>query len=158
VSLILGIDPGCGTTGLALVEGNRVFWHKTLPGEDALNLVIGLRMVHRFTRAVVERPREAVLYARHMQKSNAVRSLGGIVKLSQNVGMNMKLTDDFCVRLRGAGVTVHDPHPTRGWTKWPENQWTMTFNWPAGKRLPSSHARDAACLALQHENWRGWTK
>lgn len=153
--MILGIDPGIGKTGLALVEKGLLFRHKTMRGDDALKYVIDLHRVYRFDRAIIERPKESVFYSRHMMKSNAIQNARGMIKLAQNVGMNIRLTDEFCSALKSCGVSVHDTNPRRGNTKWDISRWCSVFNWSG--RPPSEHARDAAVLAMLFENWGGWS-
>ena len=153
--MILGLDPGCGTTGVALMDNGKLFKHKTLPGKEALIYIVNLHTIYRYTKAVVEKPKQAVFYARHLTKTNALISQAGVIKLAQNVGMNIKLTDDIIDKLREIGVRVKDVNPRRGSTKWDVGYWTRIFQWESG-RVPSEHARDASVLAMQWENWVGW--
>ena len=153
--MILGLDPGCSTTGIALVEGGRLFKHKTMRGDKALLYIADLYTIYKYERAVVEMPKQGVFYAKHQTKKNAVNSQAGVVKLAQNVGMNIKLTDDLIDKLRSIGVRVKEVNPKRGSTKWEVGFWTRIFKWESG-RTPSEHARDAAVLAFQWENWVGW--
>ncbi len=153
--MILGLDPGVGTTGIALVENGRLFKHKTMRGSAALLYVANLHTIYRYDRAVVEKPKKAVFYARHLTKSNSVKDQAGVIKLAQDVGMNIKLADDLVDKLRSLGVRVKEVNPTRGSTKWEIGFWTRIFKWESG-RTPSVHARDASVLAFQWENWVGW--
>ena len=153
--MILGLDPGCGTTGIALVENGKLFKHKTMRGEAALIYIANLHTIYKYEKAVVEKPKQAVFYARHATKSNAVKSQAGIIKLAQNVGMNMKLTEDLVKKLRSIGVRTKEVNPKRGTTKWEVGYWTRIFDWQSG-RVPSEHARDASVLAFNWENWVGW--
>jgi len=153
--MILGLDPGVGTTGVALVDHGKLFKHKTLRGADALIYIEDLHTIYKYTKSVVEKPKQAVFYARHMTKSNAVRSQAGVIKLAQNVGMNIQLTQNLVDKLHSLGVRTKEVNPKRGSTKWDVGYWTRIFNWESG-RTPSEHARDAAVLALLWENWVGW--
>jgi hypothetical protein len=153
--MILGLDPGCGTTGIALLDNGKVFKHRTMRGKDAILYIEDLYTIYKYDRAVVEKPKQAVFYARHLTKSNSVKSQAGVIKLAQNVGMNIKLTEDLVDKLRGIGVRVKEVSPKRGCTKWDVGYWTRIFKWESGK-TPSEHARDAAILALQWEKWVGW--
>lgn len=152
--MILGIDPGCGTTGIALVENGKLFKHKTMKGSDALLYIVDLHKVYKYDRAVVERPKQAVFYARHATKKNAVVTPAGVIKLAQNVGMNIKLTQDIIEKLRSIGVRVKEVNPRRGSTKWNKGFWLKIFSWKG--RLPSEHARDASIHALQWERRGEW--
>lgn len=153
--MILGLDPGCRKTGVTLLHNGLVFKHKTLPGDEALLYIKNLHTIYKYDRAVVEKPKQAVFYAKHMLKSNAVRSQAGVIKLAQNVGMNMKLTQEIVDTLIELGVRVRQVNPRRGTTKWEVGYWCRIFHWESG-RTPSEHARDAAVLALQWEKWVGW--
>ncbi len=153
--MILGLDPGVGTTGIAIIENGRLFRHKTMRGNDALLYIADLHTIYQYNRAVVEKPKQAVFYARHLTKTNSVKSQTGVIKLAQNVGMNIKLTQDLVDRLRSLGVRVKEVNPRRGSTKWEPGYWTRIFKWESG-RIPSEHARDASVLAFMWENWVGW--
>ena len=153
--MILGVDPGCGTTGLSLVQKGKLFKHKTLPGKEALQLIVVWHTIYKYEKAVVEKPKQAVFYVRHLTKSNSVKSQAGVIKLAQNVGMNIKLTEDIVDKLKEIGVRTKEVNPKRGSTKWDVGYWTRIFQWESG-RVPSQHARDASILAMQYENWVGW--
>lgn len=153
--MILGLDPGCGSTGIALIDNGRLFRHRTMSGDAALQYIVDLHSIYQYTRAVVEKPKQAVFYARHLTKSNSVMSQAGVVKLAQNVGMNIKLTEELVATLRFIGVRTTTVNPKRGSTKWDVGYWTRVFDWKSG-RVPSEHARDASVLAFQYENWVGW--
>lgn len=153
--MILGIDPGTGTTGIALLDGGRVFKHKTLKGKDALLYIADLHTIYKYSKAVVEKPKQGVFYARHMHGKYAIMSQAGVIKLAQNVGMNIALTQSLVDKLRELGVRTKEVNPRRGTTKWEVGYWTRIFHWESG-RTPSEHARDAAVLALQWETWVGW--
>ena len=153
--MILGLDPGCGTTGIALLNDGILFKHRTMRGPDALQYIAHLHTIYKYDKAVVERPKQAVFYAKHMTKANAVKSQAGVIKLAQNVGMNIRLTDEIVAKLRSIGVRVKEVSPKRGSTKWEIGYWTRIFKWESG-RHPSEHARDASVLALHWENWVGW--
>jgi hypothetical protein len=155
MSLILGLDPGVGATGVALVDNGSLFKHKTLRGKEALLYIADLHTIYKYTKAVVEKPKQAVFYARHLTKSNSVKSQAGVIKLAQNVGMNIQLTQNLVDKLHELGVRVKEVNPKRGSTKWDVGYWERIFKWESG-RTPSEHARDAAVLAFQYENWVGW--
>jgi hypothetical protein len=154
--MILGLDPGVGATGVALVDNGSLFKHKTLRGKKALLYIADLHTIYKYTKAVVEKPKQAVFYARHLTKGNAVRSQAGVIKLAQNVGMNIQLTQNLVDKLHELGVRVKEVNPKRGSTKWDIGYWERIFKWTSG-RTPSEHARDAAVLALLWENWVGWS-
>lgn len=153
--MILGLDPGISTTGVGLVDEGRLIQHKTLPGKEAMIYIVNLHSIYRYTRSVVEMPRTAVIYGRHMTKKNAVFSQAGMIKLAQNVGMNIQLARDFIEKLKEIGSQVLDVNPKRGSTKWDAEYWRKVFQWEG--RVPSQHARDASILALQWEKWVGWS-
>jgi hypothetical protein len=152
--MILGIDPGISTTGLALVENVRLFKHKTLPGVEALSYIESMHRFYGFNRAVVEKPRAGVLYGRHLTKSNNVVNIRGMIKIAQNVGQNIQMTNQIIEKLKNLNVQVIDVNPKNKTTKWKKEFWQKVFQWKG--RLPSEHARDAAVLALQWEKWVGW--
>ena len=152
--MILGIDPGVNKTGFALVFNGKLFKHKTLSGSEAISYARSLAMAYQFKKCIVERPRLGVLYSRHMTKNNALMSESGRIKLAQNIGQNIQLTNDIVSELDRLGVKTKQVPPARKATKWPTDYWQRIFNWEG--RCPSEHARDASVIALQWEKWAGW--
>ncbi len=155
--MILGIDTGVGKRccGIALVVDGKLFRHKTVDGCKAIEYAKSLYSVYRFDRCVIEKPRLAVIYARHSTKSNRVIGDAGRNKIAMNVGQNIQLTNDITRELEKIGVKVKQVPPKSKATKWPVDYWRRIFGWEG--RAPSSHARDASVIALQYENWAGWS-
>jgi hypothetical protein len=152
--LILGIDPGVGKTGFALVSQGSLFKHKTVIGNEAVAYMKNLWKIYRFDRCVIERPRTGVLYARHFTKKNAILSEAGKIKLAQNIGQNIQLTKDLVAELERLGVKVKQVPPKNKATKWRPEFWANVFQWKS--RLPSEHIRDASVIAKGWESWAGW--
>jgi hypothetical protein len=102
------------------------------------------------SRAVVEMPQMSVLYGRH------IAGMGRMAqnKIAMNVGQNIRLAQEIMEKLRSTGVHVQEVKPRFSATKWEKDRWRLVFSFLG--RLPSEHARDAAVLALQWENWVGW--
>jgi hypothetical protein len=152
--MILGIDPGVNKSGFALVNNGRLFRHKTVSGWQAVDYAKALRPIYGFDRCVVEKPKTGVLYAKHMTGKNAIISEAGRIKLAQNIGQNIQLTNQIVSALKQLGVAVHEVNPKRKATKWKADYWQKVFSWEG--RTPSEHARDASVIALQYERWVGW--
>jgi hypothetical protein len=153
--MILGLDPGIATTGITLLDKGKILKHKTCKGKDALVYIVDLHTIYKYSKAVIEKPKQAVFYAKHMAGPHGIKTQAGVIKLAQNVGMNIQLTENLVDKLKELGVRTREVNPGRGMTKWDVGYWTRIFNWESG-RTPSEHARDAAVLALKWENWVGW--
>jgi hypothetical protein len=151
---ILGVDPGTSTTALAIVMDAAVAYSGTMPWGEALSRIEELCHVWRLKRAVVEMPRTGVFYARHASKKGAPKTVSGQIKIIQNVGKNMGISQLIVERCRQLKIVTIVRHPEKGNTKWDAEYWCRVFGWPG--RPPSEHARDAACLALRYEKWYGW--
>lgn len=152
--MVIGIDPGISTTGIALVQNAKLFKHKTLLGKESFSYIENLHTLYRFKHAVIEKPKTGVLYQRHFTKSNKIMSDAGMIKLAQNIGQNIQLTNELVDKLESLGIEVLQVNPKRKCTKWKKEYWQMVFGWEG--KLPSEHARDASIHALQWEKWVGW--
>ena len=144
--MILGVDPGASTTGLAIVDEGKLAFHKTLPYEEAYARMDGLYSIYRFPVAVVEVNLAGVNYLRNPS--------GGIYRYNNRMGSagaNRVLGKRLAKKLRSLGIKVIESTPKCGCSKWSKGYWCTLFEWPEGKRLPSEHARDAAVLALLKE-------
>ena len=152
--MILGVDPGVGKTGFAVVDNGKMVHHKTVVGKKAIGYVLALQSVYKFDRAIIERPQQGVLYGRHFTGPNAIKSTAGMIKLAQNIGANMYLSDEIARALQKVGVMVYVVRPAKKVTKWSFEYWQIVFKWKG--RRPSEHARDASVIALQYEKSHIW--
>jgi len=152
--MILGIDPGVSKTGFALISDNRLFNHRTIIGKEAVTFALSWHTIYKFDRAIIERPQIGILYGRHFDGPNGIKSKAGMIKLAQNIGQNIYLADEIGRELQRIGVMVKMVRPARKCTKWTPEYWQSIFQWKGKK--PSEHARDASVIALQYERWAGW--
>lgn len=158
LSLTFGVDPGLTYTGYALLEDGLVFHHKTVNGKLALDYLVRAIKAYSISRAVVERPKESVLYQKHLYGAKvrgAHVSDSYKFKICMDIGKNVLISDMIIETLKKYGVKTKVENPRAGETKWNKDKWRSVFKW-GGTRLPSEHARDAAVRALLNEGWYGW--
>lgn len=151
---MMGVDPG-STTGIAIVVHGRLVYCKQYAKVVALGLLSNIAMTYNVKRAAVEKPRLGLLYARN-RIQGLKDPIAGQIKIAQNVGQNIALTQQMIGMLRGDGIEVLEVTPgrkrrgTAGTSKWDKNLWARVFDWD--QRLPGEHARDAAVIAYLNEN------
>lgn len=147
--MILGIDPG-SRVGLAIIDRQRCVCAQTdiWGGEDyfrsRLNTWvrdIGIS-IEGIERVVIEQP-PAAIFPRSGQSARAMS------KIARNVGQLQERTEAIRRACEACGLKVTMCPPRREMTKrkLSAEQWAKMFSW-TGKRVPSSHARDAACIAF----------
>lgn len=153
MGLILGIDPGVGKRSCAfsVVSNGQLIAHKTVDGCDAVFTFWSFEKKHQFKKCVIEIPRQGVLYAKHLTIKGRVLSEMERNTIAMHVGQNIQLAKELIREAKRMGIRVFEEHPQRGNTKWPLMKWKLAFNYH-DRRPPSSHARDAAVIALLYEN------
>jgi hypothetical protein len=138
----LGIDPGA-MTGLALLDGGRPVSLQTRAwGEDGSEVKGWVREALEAWGAfmvVVEIPPKGYFMRNVSVRANC--------RISGNVGECRAKAAEIAAFCEGLGLTVMRTPPIRGGTKRKVSEaiWRARFKWEW--RLPSNHARDAACLA-----------
>jgi len=141
MTIRIGIDPG-SRTGVAAMRGDKLLSCRTFgwrKDRDALEGHLAhLCAQHPGLVAFVEEPRGTV-YPRGL-------SPAAQAKVGKDVGQCLARAREIARYLDKCGAQVHLVPPLRNGTKWAEKMWRGVFQWT--KRLPSNHARDAACLAL----------
>ena len=147
--MLLGVDPGA-RTGMCLMQCGKIIHVSTVFAKDAISEVKRLHTMYPFYRAAVEMPRMGVLYKRHTL-SGGILSLAGQIKIAQNVGQNIALTNMIIDTLRDLGVYVAKVHPKPGASKWESGYWCRVFKWE-GLQVPGEHGRDATVIAYLNEN------
>ena len=92
--IILGVDPGLVKTGFSLVDSGKVFYHKTVDGKLAIKQLLKIIQVYHFARAVVEKPRQSVLYKKHLYGiKNRFVSEALKFKICMDIGKNILISD-----------------------------------------------------------------
>lgn len=154
---MMGVDPG-STTGIAIVVRGRLVYCKQFKRAVVFDTIINVVRTYNVRDAAVEKPRLGLLYARNRIEGTK-DPLAGQIKIAQNVGQNIALTDTICMLLEREGVEVRKVEPGRkrkgtpGTSKWDCGLWARVFDWSA--RLPGGHARDAAVIAYLNEGKTG---
>jgi len=137
--IVFGIDPGVLTTGYAVVSRGRVLEHATVTWEEFIAVYGKICSRYRPDRIVIEASEKNILWNKEGPKE-------ALAKMAINVGMNRMLARVYVYLLNNTGTEVLQVSPSKGQSKWPEATWRSAFNYKG--RLPSSHARDAAVIAL----------
>jgi hypothetical protein len=154
--MILGIDAGSSTTALCILDKGKILYQKTMTIAKAMEAIEKMHCIYHFEHAIVEMPSESLFYARHWTDKRG-NPIGERVKqkILINAGENRQCAKQLVEKLESFGVKVKKQQPTRGTTKWSESYWRSVFKYEG--RI-SSHARDAAILALTNECWYGTFK
>lgn len=148
--IVIGVDPGA-MTGLAVVADGQLTDAVTIPWRTAPSSEPGAgvkawlreaREAGQSMKVIVEVP-----VAGYFERRGVSRR--GQYRIAQNVGecrAKAEVIAGFC---EGLGYTVIRKSPIRGGTKRAIAlaTWRAIFKWVG--RAPSSHARDAAVLALE---------
>lgn len=136
--MIIGIDPGT-KTGLAVSEGGKITAVYTLKMYQALALVADYHKRMGDELSVIF---EDARQRRWLEKEKSVSEYRGKLMGAGSVKRDCVIWEEF---LEGNGIHYHAQAPTKGATKWSEEQFRRITGYQG---RTSNHGRDAALLVL----------
>lgn len=137
--IVFGIDPGVSTTGYAVVSNSRVLEHCTFTWQAFIAGYQHIIARWKPERIVIEVSEKNILW-------NKGGNIEALIKQAINTGMNRMIARVYVEILQATETEVIVSAPAKDKSKWAESVWRAAFHYKG--RLPSSHARDAAVIAL----------